>query len=305
VTKLLNDLYPVLHLRYPELLTAIQGSADIQSDLQQLLQGNWDSSFWSQTNQMALVAQKILALAASDVPPRTPLNPVVLQFPKSARIRALYPNCGLVVGEQPNLDASIPAAPPSGSTIYAFKAVDQDRADALWKSLCESGLGTFTIRPDDLYDPGAGISDLACSDATPVMRALALVFTMNGVATSDPLANYAAEAPIGMSDSLLFTTPLGLERYHLQDSSFLPAKVAVLGAPIGQELAHFKANQTDTTAGDGLSPFNTYQINVRKLEGAADSPLLKASALNVVFQAESVNANKLNVSGVAACAGVQ
>lgn len=164
-------------------------------------------------------------------------------------------------------------------------------------------MGTFNIRPDDLYDISAGISDLDCHDTAPVMRSLAVVLTLAGVATSDPLANYAAEVGVGMNDNLLFATPQGLERYQLTDHSFLPNKLPLLGAPIGQEVNHFKQNQTDVSAGDGLSPFNTYQIDVRKLEGAPDSPFIKASALNVVFQAESANVNGLPVTGVAACVG--
>jgi hypothetical protein len=105
-----------------------------------------------------------------------------------------------------------------------------------------------------------------------------------------------------MTNGMAFPIAEGTLQMHVADFSFLPKKLPVVGAEFGQEVKNFLDNRVDVGAGDGLSPFQGYVVDLSKLTGSADSPLKNATAFLMAFSLESANTGD-QVRGVSVCGG--
>jgi hypothetical protein len=194
-------------------------------------------------------------------------------FPDPARYGSgpTAPSCGLFGTCN---DAS---RPPSA----LWRSVDLERAQEVWSAFAAGAPATFTVTPQDLYDPHGGSGLLTCYDAAPVVQNMALYVVHQNGFELDKLASRPA---LTIGAQLDFPTAAGELQYALADSDWLFTGISLLGGYENAAIADTMS--TKSSVGQGLSPFTSFTIDFANYP-YGDVPLSDVQELVLVFQLET------------------
>ncbi|GHG73878.1 hypothetical protein [Comamonas sp. JC664] len=263
VTTLNQYLYPIIHLRYPSVITALANDAASRADLLELVNMDWMGPALTRAERVLDVEADIRDKLAAARLPTNPLTPkyVALTFPR------------------PGYAAQTP-----------YRQVSDSRSAQVWNHLLTTNIASFTVLPEDFYAATGGNAQLLCQEGSPVIRAMGLFLLVNGV-DGGALSGALATRPYTRMDSQLsFPTLSGLESYRQLNEEWLSGGIPVTyGGPL-DALSHFNQHALPHRAGNGLSPFTRFDINGTVLMSPiipGESPIIDvATELVLVFQVE-------------------
>jgi hypothetical protein len=249
-------IYPILVLRYPNVIGAVKGDTRVSK----LLSLDWKDTLYNQSSTLSTATTAIRS-AFSDgvnyVPP-VETRTVAVSFPNFAAA------------------AQLP--------LSAAHQVDRGRADAMWTALQKSSIASLTVQPDDLYDT-SGSNVLVCGEAYPVISNMEL-YVQNGAATNAPDPN--DQAMYSVPDDVTFLTWTGRQAYDVNPLWLQDGLQLIYGnaADVNTKVQTYLNGEGSTThAGRGLAPFAVYNVDLSKLI-AQNRQILTARELLLVFQVE-------------------
>ncbi|MFP2925372.1 seawater-induced protein 61-2 [Pyxidicoccus sp. 3LG] len=234
VSTLNQYLYPIIHLRYPGVITALTNDSTSRNNLLALVNMDWMSPALDRAELVLDVEFDIrdkLAAARTSANPLTPKK-VALSFPR------------------PGITPSTP-----------YRRVSDSRATQVWDHLLTTGIASFTVLPEDFYSGTGGNALLLCQEGSPVIRSMGLFVRVQGV-DGGALSGALATRPYTRMDSqLAFPTLAGLESYQQLNEEWLTGGVPVTyGGPL-DALTFFDQHAAQHRAGNGLSPFTRFDLN--------------------------------------------
>ncbi|XXF78298.1 PA14 domain-containing protein [Myxococcaceae bacterium GXIMD 01537] len=296
--QVLEELWPIVHLRYPTLITQMTtpGSASLLA-INGLIDGAWSESPHQQATRVVDFMRSIrstlqTAINRQDIPETGSKFPVVGVF---------IPRPGWY--EEP------PTGPhPMGRTM------DDTRARQVWSALEDSAATSLTLslRPDDLYQVGGGQAVLSCFKAVPVVRAMGLYFTRASWSTPETFNVGHLNLDTRAESTLLFPTAQGPATYHLTSTN-LPTtppsgqwrlmSTYVAGGEREFAIAHFEQYLSGYRDADGISPFGSFEFTLNPaLRGYLNdfNALLTANGVMVMFEVDPVSLGS-NMTWIGSC----
>jgi hypothetical protein len=281
-----EDLYPIIRIRYPELLdgTNVSGlfpNGVLISQLQKLIDVDWRGELFDQAALVSDAATAVQNIFSNEV---------------------LH---GAAIHATPVI-VSVPRPGMNPAWLSGFPQVDPERALAIWNQLDTSGTAAITIKPEDVYRLHGGPSVLVCgSESAPVVQAMQVFFNVGDNPAGDDwtLKNYTA--PMQVASDLTFETDLGPERYSVLGGDWLkdPAHLLFGLAPeVSAKVNAFLQNPTiHAGTGEGLSPFTTFTLDLQYYlnPGSLDPRISDLQEMLLVFETEYRDG--AGVQGVASC----
>jgi hypothetical protein len=281
-TDLETYLYPVIRLRYPTVLTQINGDKATHDGLIALLNADWrvDPSVTAQRLKDA--GDNIASFfrtASLGTPDLVNGQTVVLSFPT------------------PN--TSVPYVPSQ------FHKASSARAAQVWNALSTSQRMSFEVLPEDLIFPGTVFSELSCTGEVPIITSMAVMFAGSSFPAADTLNGFGQTATLTMSPGLEIPTRRGLEYYTIDDPSWLPNTIPVGYAQTDKVLANFNARTSAMKVGNGLSPFTSYSFDFTSKDPSQPAWQLPPNTTEImlVFTVQWTNLPAPGMSWLPACSG--
>jgi hypothetical protein len=269
--RVLEDLLPIIHLRYPSVLAGLNASEPaLHAKLDALTERAWADGPLAQADNLYSV---VLAL-------KTPLQ--------QARERA---NISQVGQQFPVVGAYFARRTVAqGWGVDAVgKTVDETRADEVWAQFEDPDTRqvTFDVRPDDLYQLGGGKGVLLCKWTAPVVRSMAIYFVRSDWSTPGTF-NTGLYIDSQTEGKLTFPTPQGEETYFQLNADWLPTGMRVIGGTREEAETHFRASAAAARVGNGLSPFLSVEISKLALDGYFKDAnyLQNAEGVMVMFEVD-------------------
>ncbi|WP_375772824.1 PA14 domain-containing protein [Archangium gephyra] len=266
-------LYPILHLRYPQVFTALQADVTARNALLALTDGNagttaWDDSHLAVAEHMKVLVERLKVLLAKErlasagVPPGASYDIVAISFPRPGF--------------------------PHVEGFPEWRVADETRSRLVWEGLDDPSRSTFsvTVTPEDLYDADGGLAML-CNQGAMVIRSMAVFFSRPGeFASNDTLNSQLFRLPVTVDPMLSFATRDGLETYEQLNQTWLGSYVyPVFGTPT-EAIDKFKLYAQTYRKGNGLSPFARFDFGATALRNWSANPLAQADQLILVFEVQ-------------------
>jgi len=281
-------LYPVLVLRYADALAAIRAPAssgnsnETQVALSNLLEADWTLPVGHYAD-LARIATGKIRLELDRVKSRaTPLSTktVALSFP--------------------NPDASFPpvGGNPRPPFVSALRTVDATRTHLVWDAITGTlpagatelaKVSTFVVQPEDLYSQSLADWELLCTQTVPVIRDMVVYVATPGI-TAFNVANGTKTVQVWLDAAAHFPAALENLVFQIINGTWLvPTPLVLLGMPTQME--QITSARLVGNSALGLSPFMSFDMNLRDLAVAGRSPWPQAKEIVLVFKVEAAPAN--------------
>ncbi|SDD90048.1 hypothetical protein SAMN04488504_103167 [Myxococcus virescens] len=263
VSGLNQYLYPIIHLRYPSVFTALANDSAARARLMHLVDMDWMAPALDRAESILDVEFDIRDKFASARAAANHLTPkvVALSFPR------------------PGVQADTP-----------YRKVSDSRAAQVWDHLLTTGIAPFTVLPEDFYTASGGHAQLFCMEGSPIIRAMGLfarVHVTDGVVLSSALATRALTQ---FGSQLAFPTLAGLETYQQSNAEWHFGGLPVTYGTASDALGTFEKHALPERVGNGLSPFTQFDVDGTVLFAPVrldEPPLIDMiSELVLVFQVE-------------------
>ncbi len=277
VRYLRDHVPPIFELRYPSAVVSLlspDGAESVAADLVALEHLDFATSQVDIDETIGRFADKVVnALVSANNDDRTygPLMvAVAIPRPETYTSAGTPEGCGLLGPCQEG----------------GLASVDLGTAQAVWNAILAPNVADrkaeITITPADLYflDGDNGQARLDCTAGAPVIQKFAIVLETPVAMPVD--TNFASA--VKLSAQTLFTLAEGIVPYNIpaEDLHWLGASVPVLSANATDAVGYVKTHAA--TAFAGLSPFNTYDLNLSSY--VATYPMANVSRLLLVWQLE-------------------
>lgn len=190
---------------------------------------------------------------------------------------------------------------PDAATTSVWARADPARSRSVWNALDDPHQRrvALEIRPEDLYSAHGGASRLQCTEATPVIRSMAIVLGVGSAAVAESLNGQNWRVPAQVDGDLRFTTAVGPLDYLLSNGDWLTETMGVLFSVPGSAVPTFDRLGRSALVGNGLSPFTRYTIDADALRSTQQ--LADATELIVVFELERQRVAAPGIRGVPLC----
>ena len=258
-----EQIYPIVHLRYPSVITQLAG--DSQTQIDALRTADWSTPLADLADTAYALAQNLERDLSTTISNTRHPEPVMLalRFPK-------------------------PGVTPSSAP---FRIADAARSLAVWNSLAGDGQLSFTLTPDDVYQAGGGARVLACTDTVPVIRSMALYGVLTGAPAGTDTTLNAWDYRVGMSaaDELTFTSTSGPDTYSIAPDWRANPVHLLFGNIVQASSTDIQNRITAPQTANGLSPFTTFDVDVSQVlppNNPAGSPFTYVTELMLLFQVE-------------------
>ncbi|WP_426750919.1 seawater-induced protein 61-2 [Myxococcus sp. Y35] len=263
VAGLNQYLYPIIHLRYPSVITAIANDSTARSRLMHLVDMDWMAPALDRAESILDVEFDIRDKFASARAAANHLTPkfVALSFPR------------------PGAPADTP-----------YRKVSDSRSAQMWNHLLTTGIAPFTVLPEDFYSASGGHAQLLCFESSPIIRAMGLFARVHGSDGNALSGALATRALTQFGSQLAFPTLAGLETYQQDNAEWHFGGLPVnYGGPF-DALSEFDTRVLPDRAGNGLSPFTQFDVDGTALFEPiqpGEGPLIDTvSEFVLVFQVE-------------------
>jgi hypothetical protein len=286
IHDLLEDMnvrvYPVLKLRYPSLLSIMEG--ELAPYVDKLTSVDWAAGI-----------DVHAALAKNTMKAFDGLWTDYIQDSSSTETEVVaiaFYNPAYKLPPEPAPDNYVP--PPDTLPPFSQSSVrraDETRSLAVWQAINRGVIDPasplsditrvpFTVQLKDLYAKQVVNNTLRCEQATPVIKTMSLVLEKKD---GSPAWNAnPASTSTSLGSEQLFPNAVGVEHYQVVGEGLKKAAVRVLIGAVGQTVKTFKDFGLDTHASEGLSPFSNFTMNLDGLQ----SKLADTKELILVFQVE-------------------
>jgi hypothetical protein len=260
---------PILEIRYRPWLARLLGNGDFSAVAELIALENIDFTEPMHLHNETLrrLGSKVVAALTSAVadPREYGGHTVAISFPRPERYSAidLPTTC-------PEGDTCTPPGLPPPTT---WSPAGYSRADALWDAIYWdtfqpklSPMAHIAITPADLYFPGGHNGRLNCYEAAPFIRKMAIYVV------GPPASNlgFMPDITIGRDQIFPFANGLGSYAMPEEDDELRVSKLPILSG--GESAGALTALELhDSATFVGLSPFNTFDINMQTFRGAFSS----------------------------------
>ncbi|TQF15580.1 hypothetical protein FJV41_12770 [Myxococcus llanfairpwllgwyngyllgogerychwyrndrobwllllantysiliogogogochensis] len=263
-------LYPTLDLRHPSSLVGLKTNADINA----LLQANWSDDF-------TVLADKALA-AVTAVEGALAQARITDKLPKDVALAFAFPN-------------------PAFNMPTQWHAANPERSETLWNTLLlGTGEVSITLTPDDLYSVGGQGGALLCQHHMPIIKNLGVQVVRPFSSTNASDSQAGLTVPVRWGDVLAYPSTAGIKNYVMLNQDFLVGAPHLLFGNDIEVLTLFAQDLQQpfaTIAGNGLSPFGTFNIRLGNVPPAL---FAEASALVITMKVDVLEL-ATPVSGVTVC----
>lgn len=189
--------------------------------------------------------------------------------------------------------------------IPASVIVAPERAAAVWEpcgtSICLRRKPTFTLAPEDIY--GRPLVGLGCLEAAPVVQSFAVIAVNSGSSSNEDWNRNPRRADIFRGADMLFPAEAGVLDYRTDGPGALlaPSRVRILASD-ETGVGDVFTTSVRQPGGDlqGVSPFNSFTIDLGPAVTDATLPLKSATAMVVYFDLQTRSATGA-LSGVGTC----
>ena len=288
-TLVAKYLYPAAVLRYPTVFSDLAIDTTAQMYIAQLLSLSWDSPIES---LVAAEAELVNAIATAH---QNAVN-----------------NTHETTQDLPNVALSVPNPASTVKMPSLYRTLDSARSQSIWTALTQSlqpGKSvtpvTITLTPDDLYSLHDGNSLLACTQAAPVITAMALYVgepdttfeVLNGA------ANLRLPTTVGSTMEFPISSATGgsAESFLFQNPTWLSSPLSVYFGTEQDSFTPFTQNLSANSGMAGLSPFATFTIDPTALINEQGHPLATATELVLLLQLYTAPAAAPGLTYMPAC----
>ncbi|WP_164012620.1 PA14 domain-containing protein [Pyxidicoccus trucidator] len=288
LTDIVNSyLFPIIHLRYPEVISSLSSSATASGELAALIDGTdllvspSGGTTTSETlkphwSRSRLATAKIIKSFVTRV--KTALATARLGSDNSA---TTFPVLAISF-PKPGVHA------PGWTSNYNM--ADALRSAKVWDELLNGEKASLTVLPEDLYHVDGG-EKMLCHRASMVIRSMTLYFSIPDIGNSAATMNNLPQSTGTWVDpSMTFVTKSGPEEYQQLNSKWLgPVFYPLFGEPHDAKF-WFQGQNSDRRqfrSGNGLSPFTTFDINPKALRNWVYQPLVSADEVVLLFEVET------------------
>lgn len=272
-----NDMLALMNLLYPQSLIALRQSTGPITGLRTF---DWMLPYDEQVQPLETLTEVVQA-RIEDARNAGGLStaPVVVVFPKPG-------------SPAPDVPGSVTASPERAAAVW----------EACGTAICLKRKPTFNISAEDVY--GRPLVGLGCLEAAPVVQAFAVVAINNGSSGNDDWNNNVRRADIFRSAEMQFPTESGLRGYRTDGPGgvLTPTRVRVLATDHTSVATTFNA-LVRTAGGDlqGVSPFNSFTLDLGADVTNVNLPLKSATAMVVIFDAQTRTTSG-PLAGIGVCA---
>ncbi|WP_224366957.1 hypothetical protein [Hyalangium versicolor] len=271
LTSLVTEyLYPTMDLRHPSSLVPLKTHASLEA----LVQADWSDDFAALCTQALTAVTTIeTALAQARINDKAP---------KEFALAFAFPN-------------------PTSILSTQWRSADLERSEAVWNSILQgSGEVSITLTPDDLYSAGGQGGVLLCNHHMPVIKNLGVQVVRPFSSTNGADSQAGLLVPVRWADVFAYPSAGTPKSYVMLNPDFLVGGPHLLFGNDIDVLTTFAQDIQQplaTVAGNGLSPFGTFTID---LGNASPALFNEASALVITMKVDALEVAS-NVAGVKAC----
>lgn len=278
-------LFPIIHLRYPEVLDSLSRNADATKEMAALTDGT----------DLTLTTTSGSTTTTETLSPhwtRSRLATAKIVRSLVGRVKTALATARLgsdnSTAQFPVLALSFPrpgAHEPGWQSLYPM--ADELRSAKVWDEMLSAQKASFTVLPEDLYGLNGG-EQMLCNQSAMVIRSMSLFISIPGIASAaDTLNGLPQITPVLVNQSMAFTTKAGPEQYQQLNPKWLGTFVyPVFGEP-HEAKTKFAQWRQSARKGNGLSPFTTFDFGPAALRSWQYHPLDMADELVLLFEVET------------------
>ncbi len=283
-------LFPIIQLRYPEVLTTLKQSTDASNELLALTDGSDYTLTTTVTNPTTGAPSTISEpLKPRWTHSRLATAKVVRSFVK--RVQTALTNARLAsdnsASEFPVLALSFPRPgyhPEGWKSLYPM--ADTTRSAEVWAGMEFGTKASFRVEPEDLYGLLGG-EQMLCNQGSMVIRSMSLFFAWPGLGSdADTLNGMPQITPVVVNPSMTFTTKAGPEMYQHLNPKWLDTYVYPIFGEAHDAKTKFAQWRKASRKGNGLSPFTTFDFEPQALRNWVYQPITFADELILLFEVE-------------------
>jgi hypothetical protein len=263
-----NDaVLPIMRILYPQALTTLQESPE--PDLDALRTFDWRLPYDEQVNLLEKAADAVKArIDTARQAGGQSFAPVMVAFPKPTPTGS----------SAPVIDGAVIAAP--------------ERLAGVWEP-CANGFclrrrPVFTIAPEDVY--GQPLIGLGCGEAAPVVQTFAVFAVNPGDPGNAAWNTNPRRADVVHGADVKFPTEKGILSYRMEGASSVlaPTRVRVLAERASVAFSTFETFvRHDSTEQQGVSPFNSFAVDLGDVVTNPSFPIAKSTAIIVIFDLQA------------------
>jgi len=247
-------VFPMVRLRYPETVSLLEQDPYTRSLMDQMQGIDWASPVIDMARAASNFTGQVqakLGTATTGSQVTGYVYPVVVAFPNPYYV-------------------SPPGVPVPTSP---HKKADDTRSRQVWDRIAKraaagGGMVSITLQPEDFYDAAVGAARLACTKATPILSSMAVYVVRANATENGTLNNYNWSIPVIASPKMTFPLAEGPVNAEFTNASWLTGQTRVLFGAYDQAVNLFHAGPSATPILAGLSPVNTFEVNVASFVGS-------------------------------------